>query len=146
MFAYIDTSALLKWYVREAGSQFMRAAREKQEGWATSRLTYAEGLAAIHRRRREGALSKTDSVKIVARLEQDFSGLYVVDVNALILSSAKTWAQSQPLRGADLVHIATALWLRTEGILQQFFCSDTRLANAAEELGLKSVNPEAVAE
>ena len=49
MILYLDTSALVKLYVREAGSVLVRRATEASEAAATSTVAYAEARAAFAR-------------------------------------------------------------------------------------------------
>ena len=51
---YFDSSALVKRYIEEKGSDKVNALLEEKSVAATSRLTYAEILAAITRRHKTG--------------------------------------------------------------------------------------------
>jgi predicted nucleic acid-binding protein len=143
-YAYVDASALIKCYVEETGSAVMLREREQTRGWFTSRLTQAECLAALNRLRREGKLTLRDAEAASSALADDLERLHVVDVTAPPLAKACEWARREPLRGADLVHASTALWLRDEGVLSALWCSDRRLGNAAAMLGLEVFDPEAL--
>ena len=57
MILYLDTSSLLKLYVEESGTADVQAGAESAEVVATSVVAYPEGIAAVARRHREGALS-----------------------------------------------------------------------------------------
>jgi uncharacterized protein with PIN domain len=54
---YLDTSALVKLYVDEEGSPFVRSAVERAGVVSTSAITYVEARAAFVRRRHERGLS-----------------------------------------------------------------------------------------
>ncbi len=141
-FAYIDTSALLKWYVNEAGSDEMRGQRAAFDGWFTSWLSYAEALSAIERRCKDGVLTIEDAQSANTMLVADFKALFVVDVNAKVLAEAGTLVANSYLRGADLVHRATIHWLLHEGAISHFFCSDQRLMNAvSQSLSIACIDP-----
>jgi predicted nucleic acid-binding protein len=140
-YAYVDASALIKCYVDEAGSDVMLREREMTRGWFTSRLAQAECLSALNRLRREGTLTLSDADAAVASMQADFERLHVVDLTAAVLAKAADWARREPLRGADLVHASTALWLREEGVLTKFWCSDKRLGNTLAILGLQVFDP-----
>ena len=140
-FCYVDSSALIKCYVSEQGSRAMQAQRLRWQGLFTSLLSLAECLAATQRLRREGVLSRRESQHVVSMLRADLEAMYVVDVNDTVLKRAPEWAEREPLRGADLVHAATALWLCDQGILKTFIVSDRRLGNAMTALGLEVWDP-----
>lgn len=53
-----DTSALVKLYVEESGTQIVREEVEKAEVVATSRIAYVEARAGFSRKLREGELKK----------------------------------------------------------------------------------------
>ncbi len=143
-YAYVDASALIKCYVAEVGSDVMARERESTRGWFTSRLTQAECLAALNRLRREGTLTPRDSETAIAALLDDLDRLHVVDVTSAVLANAAAWARRESLRGADLVHASTALWLREEGVLTAFWCADRRLGNAVAMLGMDVFDPVAL--
>ncbi len=140
-YCYVDTSALIKCYVEEAGSNVMRIERQSGRGWFTSRLTEAEGIAALNRLRRDGVLTVPDTDAAVQTLREDFGRLHVVDVSEHVLAKADAFAKREGLRGCDLVHVTTALWLKEEGLLSSFWCSDKRLGNSATMLGLEVLDP-----
>jgi hypothetical protein len=140
-YSYVDASALIKCYVDEAGSDVMLRARGEATGWLTSRLTHAECLAALNRLRRAGVLGARAADRAVAAVEEDLLRLHVVDLTEVVLRRAAGWARREPLRGADLVHAATALWLQEEGVLDDFWCADRRLGDAAASLGLTVRDP-----
>ena len=59
--AYLDTSALIKRYITEVGSEWIRTLlREPTTRTFTSLLTVIEGNCTLARRRREGTLSPDD--------------------------------------------------------------------------------------
>jgi predicted nucleic acid-binding protein len=68
MIAYLDTSALVKLYVKETGSAAVRAACDRSEALATSRLSYVEAHAAAARRAREGDLSQKAKARFAENL------------------------------------------------------------------------------
>lgn len=57
MIVYLDTSALVKLYIDEAGAPIVRRAAREAELMATSEIAYVEMRAALARRHREGDLS-----------------------------------------------------------------------------------------
>ena len=58
MILYLDTSALVKLYVKEPGSQAVRALLEKAQIVSTSRVAYVEMRAGLARKLRQGELSE----------------------------------------------------------------------------------------
>lgn len=59
---YLDASALIKRYVHEAGTEWVRAAVASAAGHTllTARITMVEVYSALARRRREGSVPSAD--------------------------------------------------------------------------------------
>lgn len=137
MIAYLDTSALVKLYVREAGSAAVRAARDRTEVLATSRLSYVEAHAAAARRAREGGLSQKASERFAQDLRRDWPCYAVIEVSEIVCSLAVELVGRHPLRAADALQLASALFLReSTGQPILFLCFDERLLAAAQGEGL----------
>jgi hypothetical protein len=79
---YFDTSALLKRYVVEAGSEAVTALWKQTTESAASQILYAEVLASFARKRREqpGAADMLDEALQLFR--EDWMGLHRIDVDA----------------------------------------------------------------
>lgn len=137
MILYLDTSALVKVYVEEAGSTEVREKADQAEGLATSRITYAEARAALARKLRERGLSRTGHRSVVEDLNGDWEDYFIVDVSDSVVKFAGGLAEKHALRGADAIHLASALSLRKQaGESVRFLCFDGRLTIAAHKEGL----------
>ncbi|MCX6100681.1 MAG: type II toxin-antitoxin system VapC family toxin [Candidatus Bipolaricaulota bacterium] len=137
MIAYLDTSALVKLYVKEAGSAAVRTACDHADALATSRLSYVEAHAAAARRTREGDLSQKAKAQLAENLERDWQRYAVVEVTEAVCSVAVELVGRHPLRAADALQLASALFLReSSGQPILFLCFDERLVAAAQGEGL----------
>jgi predicted nucleic acid-binding protein len=135
---YLDTSALVKIYVQETRSADVRENAKQAEGLATSRIAYAEARAAFARKRREQGLSRADYRSVVDDLDQDWDDYFIVDVSEGLVRAAGILAENHALRGADAVHLASAVTLgkhMSESVM--FMCFDGRLASAARKEDLR---------
>ena len=142
MNVYLDTSALVKLYVDEDGSQVVRDVLSAAAAVATSSVAYPEARAALARREREGAFSAADLRAAVADLDRDWSAYVVLEVSDAAARWAGELAERHSLRGFDAVHLACALRLgQLDGRLPGFGCFDRRLARAAEAEGLEIAAP-----
>lgn len=140
MILFADTSALIKLYIEEDGSARM-AERSADATVAASVLAYAEVHSTFARRRRESLLTDAEHADLVAGFEDDWQGLIVVALRPAIAGLTPRLVRNHPLRGADAVHLASALTLRDAGIDVTFAGSDLRLVDAAETEGLEAFNP-----
>ena len=138
---YIDTSALAKLYIEEAGSATMRARAASAEFVASSVLAWAEALATLARRRREGALSGEEHEMLRGRFTSDFGDLVAIDMDGRVLELVDRLVADHPLRGADAVHLASALFLDESGLAVEFACSDRVLLAAARAERLVAFDP-----
>jgi hypothetical protein len=154
---YLDSSALIKHYVNEAGTDALNARlREEVAGLRsvfTSVLTYAEMHGAFARLTRDKPISTDES----ARLHDSFDADWVLSISPIELESnvlgiARNLLKELPLRSADAVHLASALWLRDMARLSMkpdqykgplvFVCSDKRLSKAALQKQIEVFDPE----
>jgi len=136
---YLDTSALVKLYVREPGSAETQARCDAASIVATSRVAYPEARAAFARRRRESVLTRTALTRAVAALDRDLEHFVVIELSARLARFAGELAERRALRGFDAIHLASALELeRLTGASGAFFCFDDRLRKAAVAEGLQT--------
>ena len=138
MILYVDTSALVKLYVREAGSVAVRREAQVAEAVATSVVAYAEARAAFARLARERPVSSRLHRKRVTQLDRDWEHYVVVELTPGVARRSGELAELRALRGFDAIHLASALWLHSaysRGI--DFMAFDRRLAAAATAAGLR---------
>lgn len=140
MILYLDTSALVKLYVREAGSTALRAHAAKAGALATSVVAYAETRAAFARLKQRGVSSDARHQQRLQQFGRDWEALLRVELAPDVLRSAGDLAEIYSLRGFDSIHLASVLWLKarvTESV--DFAVFDQRLALAASKAGLSVV-------
>ena len=92
MILYLDTSALVKLYVKESGSQAVRALLERARVISTLRVAYVETRASLARKLWQGELSEEEYRHILSDFEKDWKHYFVIEVS-------KGVAQSENLRG-----------------------------------------------
>ena len=146
--AYFDTSALVKRYIAEPGSDWIRTVLDDQApNVFTSLITSVEAACTFARREREGLLSSDDHHQLLSIFDYDFAYRYsVLGVEPVVIDTARQMAIRQPLRAYDAVHLATA-WLLNQELLGAakapltFVCADERLITIAQAEGLLSDNP-----
>ena len=134
---YLDTSALVKLYVEEAGSREVAARVEQATMVATSRVAYPEARAALARRHREKAFAAAALRRAVAALDRDLGAYVVVELNDRLARLAGALAERRALRGFDAIHLASALeFAQLSGATPWFYAFDARLTDAAIAEGL----------
>jgi hypothetical protein len=146
---YLDTSAAVKLYVSETGSDWLRhlLASDQSLIVLSSLLLSAEIRSAFARRLREGSVTLDEHARMRDLFAEHRYGLYrFVSVSEAIIESACDLIDNHPLRTYDAVHLATALainhWLEETGEAGLVFLSaDARLNDAGAAVGLAVDNP-----
>ncbi|MGH7927594.1 MAG: type II toxin-antitoxin system VapC family toxin [Candidatus Binatia bacterium] len=140
---YLDTSALIKRFVKEKGSALVQSLVQRKEAVATAKIAYAEIFEGLTRKLREGSVSKTQYALACRQFERDWHAYLRVGLEDDILLLARDLIQRRPLRGYDAVHLASALRLKIAlGEEITFAAADARLLKAAEAEKLRSLNVE----
>lgn len=143
---YMDTSALVKIYLDEPGSERMNglASPDAEHRLAVCSITQVEFHSTIWRRRRAGEFDDATAEMTIERFNAHLRIRFLrrpVDDRTLDLASELV--ARHPLRGYDGVQLAACLALAiTAQEPLTFVCADRRLLDAAEAEGLAVLDPE----
>lgn len=137
-FAYFDTSALVKRYVREKGSLAVRRLL-RSHCVISSALLGLEIRSVLHRRLREGALTDAALRRVERRVANDEAAWQQIAVGAEVLEEARGQVARFAVRTLDAIHLATALVAHREGLEVPFVTADRRQAVAARAQRLEVV-------
>jgi uncharacterized protein len=150
---YIESSALVKRYVQEEGSEAVISRFVRGEIIYTSVLSFAEVHAAIGRKFRDKQLSVSEKDKFVEDFANDWLfSLNVLELTTNTMSALPTLCQKYSLKASDAVHLSTAVWLQDSARIHamgsgsiasvvEFGVSDRQLANAALQYGFLIFDP-----
>lgn len=133
--AYFDTSALVKRYVRQAGSAEVRRLL-RSHAIVSSAVLHVEALAAVRRRLREGKLSARSAGRISRRIHSDADFWWLAPVSEEVLERARALVLESTARTLDAIHIGSCSLLVAEGLAMPFITADRRQAGVARESGL----------
>ena len=137
MWAYFDTSALVKRYVDEAGRREVLQLLRQHECVASAVLP-VELRSALRRRVTEGTLEAERVPQILKRVAADRAYWTLVEVGTEVLGAAERLVAVHPLRTLDAIHVASAQ-LFAAGVSQpdlMFVSADKRQTEAATVIGL----------
>jgi predicted nucleic acid-binding protein len=139
---YFDSSALVKRYVEEQGSDKVNALFEEKPIATASRLAYPEILAAITRRHKAGDIETGAFERIKTAFQADWTCFVVIEIHKEVIQFIDEVIAKHALKGAGSIHLSTALWLRkaTKGDIV-FVASDLELLKAAKAENLRICNP-----
>lgn len=112
---FLDSSAVVKRYVNEIGSAWIRTISDPSTGnkLIISRITWVEVLSAFARLQREGNLAVTDIAVVSRAFRYGMDTQYqLVELNQTLIETAGHLVQKHPLRAYDSVQLASALKLQ----------------------------------
>ena len=137
MTLYLDTSVIVKLYIREDDSDDVAAAVADAAVVATSWLAYSEACAAFERRRRDRSVSPAALKAARQAFEADWTSWIAVGIDTDLVRHSARLAEKHGLRAADAVHLASfeRILAIAEDDDVQFLCADDRLGKAARSLG-----------
>lgn len=134
---------MVKRYLKEYGTDVVLSLTTQEEFIATSKIAYPELLSAFMRKRRSGELGEEPLRSVLDRLDADWSDLFIIEMHDELPPMVKSLIEKYPLKGADSIHLASALWLRNMARTDvTFVASDMNLLNAATRENLKILNPQ----
>ena len=147
--AYVNTSALVKRYIAEVGSAWMRRLLTHPAQYViyTAALAQAEVISTLQRRVRAGHLEVARAQRLAQRVTGHFAQRYqVIAITQAIVDHACVVLQAHLLRAADAIHLACALTVRRIAQKQglpppSFVVADTALLAAAAVEGFAVDNP-----
>ncbi|NCO20372.1 MAG: type II toxin-antitoxin system VapC family toxin [Gammaproteobacteria bacterium] len=137
MILFCDTSALVKLYIAEPGSDITHEAARESQALAVSRIAWAEFHAALARRARLVAADEPALEQARAALASDWRHFLIIEVSQPVVELAGAHADLYALRAYDAVQLASADHLAAHaGKPVHFACFDRRLNNAAHARGM----------
>jgi len=146
---FLDSSALVKRYITETGSAWIRiiTARSAHNRIIVARIAWVEVLSAFARRQRESSLTPADVTQAIQNLRYDLDTQYqVAEVTRSLTETAGELVLRHPLRAYDAVQLAAALQIHVA--LSQvkaapliFVSADDKLVAAAQAEGYLAENP-----
>jgi len=135
----LETSNLVKLYVRESGSEEIKKTVAESDAVATSIITYVEARAAFAKKAREKGITPLGYQTIKSDFERDWASLFVPNLTDALIRSAADLSEKYGLRGYDAIHLASALELKAAVATAApiiFSSADDRLCEAARHEGL----------
>ena len=105
---YFDSSAFVKLLVEEYDSDLAAALWDLCDAAVSSRLAYPEVRAALAAAGRAGRIDETGRRSAEATWERFWAATRVVELTEVLGHRAGELAADQGLRGAELVHLASA--------------------------------------
>jgi uncharacterized protein len=132
---YFDSSALVKLVVEEAGTQLAASLWDGCDAALASRLAYPEVRAALAAAARNHDLANGKLTEVEAAWEEYWHAVRAVELTPAITHQAGDLAREHGLRGADAVHLASALAIGDPDLVVAVW--DRRLHSGARAAGTR---------
>ena len=137
MILYVDSSAIVKRYVSEAGSVEVENAIEQAEAVGTTTISRVEVIAALAKAVRVRMILDREAQTAVRAFNKSWRDLVRTRVTERVVKHAAGLAWSHGLRGYDAVQLASAAaWQQALGQSVTLATFDLRLWDAARTIGL----------
>lgn len=145
---YLDTSALVKLYVRELGTERMLqlAGRTAGHQLAVLSLSQVEIRSALRRRERGGEIARKVADELLANFQRHLESRFLRQVlTDAMLDAACALVDKHGLSALDAVQLAGYFALRTAvgNNAPTFVCADQELLRAAEGEAIPTLDPSA---
>ena len=139
MIYFFDTSALIKRYVQEEGSNIVDNLMESADEIFISAITRIESISAARRLLEERSLSKSDFNVFKDNLASDFPFFTVVDFSEYIEKKAIELIEKYQIKTLDAIQLAGCLAVKED--IDNLVTSDVKLARTASDVGIDTINP-----
>lgn len=132
MRVFFDSSAFVKRYVSEAGTEVVLAWCDRASEIGLSGIALPEIISAFCRLRREDKIDDTQYRQLKSLLLADIEDAAICDLTPEVLAQSIATLETNVLRGMDAIHIGSAVTLKAD----VFISADQRQCDAANRVGL----------
>jgi hypothetical protein len=135
MRVFFDSSAFVKRYVREEGTDIVLSWCDQATELCLSGIALPEIVSAFCRLLREDRVSPVQYRHLKTMLMADISDAAICDLTPEVIRQSIISLEKNVLRGMDAIHLGSALVLNVD----LFVSADARQCDAATQAGLRVV-------
>jgi len=135
MRVFFDSSAFVKRYVREEGTDVVLSWCDQATELCLSGIALPEIVSAFCRLLRENLVSPVQYRHLKTMLMADISDAAICDLTPEVIRHSMISLEKNVLRGMDAIHLGSALALNVD----LFVSADARQCDAATQAGLRVV-------
>ncbi len=132
MKVFFDSSAFVKRYIEESGSEAVSRLCEEATDLGLSVIAMLEILGAFNRALRNGRILRPDYARAKRSLAEEIRDATIIQLTPAVIATCTAVLESSPVRAMDAIHVACAM----EWGAELFVSSDRRQLDAAQEAGL----------
>ncbi|NOY07767.1 MAG: type II toxin-antitoxin system VapC family toxin [Spirochaetes bacterium] len=135
---YLDTSALIKNYIEESGSDVVTGIMHKADNIYVSYITRIECISTFRRILRENNITAAEYKELKAELLHDVEYFTEIE-NKKALENCEEIIDKYQLKTLDSIQLSSAIYIKDD--LDIFICCDIKLNDAAGNERLPVYNP-----
>jgi len=135
MRVFFDSSAFVKRYVREEGTDVVLSWCDQATELCLSGIALPEIVSAFCRLLREDLVSPVQYRHLKTMLMADISDAAICDLTPEVIRQSIIRLEKNAMRGMDAIHLGSALALKVD----LFVSADARQCDAATQAGLRVV-------
>ena len=137
MIIYLDSSAIIKRYIDEAGTSAVNSLFAETNGIGTNLVARAEVAAGLMRAARINIISRDDALSAMEKFRSEWENYQRLSVTEATVFRADDLVIKYDLRGYDAIHLAAAvIWQEVIGETITLATFDQKLWVAANEYGM----------
>ena len=136
---FCDTSALIKKYIIETGSDKFNKLLNKADNVYVSAITEIESISTFKRLLIENAIDENDYDILINEFEIDYQYYSIIPLDDQIIKNAIKLIDKYQLKSLDSIQLGTVIYLKDE--IDSFIACDEKLIKAALKEKIKIINP-----
>ncbi len=136
---FFDTSALIKKYINEKGSEKVDELMNGADTVIVSVIAEIETYSTFKRLLVEKAINTGDYKTLLNEFETDYPYYTQVGLDNMVASNARILIDKYQLKTLDSIQLGTALLLKDD--IDCFVVCDSKLIKSGKKEGLKIINP-----
>ena len=142
---FFDTSALVKYFYKEGGTEIVeKIVLNSDNNIWISELAQIEIISALYKKYRMGELLEKDIEKIVELISQELEFFNIEPLGTAVVCEAinilKTYGKLYGIKTLDALHISTFSLISEEDWI--FVAADEVLCKLVKKMGYQVLNPE----
>ena len=144
---FFDTSALVKLFHREIGTDFViQIVNDTQNKVWISELIIIEFFNAMYRLYRELHINDEELSNLIYEFDKECNRFLIVSLNEAVIKEAReiliNFGKNIPLRSLDALQLASYNLVYENDKDWAFVTSDTKLVQILQNIGIKVINPQ----
>jgi uncharacterized protein len=136
---FFDTSALIKKYIDEQGSDRVDEILDQARSVYVSGITEIEMLSAVKRLLHDGIIDKNGYNSVKKEMLYDLDFFQIIELDKTVIETAKELIEKYQLKSLDSIQLGTVLSIKDE--IDLFAVCDDKLCTFAKQEGIRIVNP-----